>query len=418
MEDLVQRQTSHTSACHGHMLEAKRSLDGLLYDAESILRRIRIQNERIYAQNITIRDLLNDQRNYWTTYMQQQDACWTTADTNTSIIRGFDGELDQLSALITVIRSDVGMQRDSQYGQNEDDTQLRGVGNNPDITEADRLTQAPSPAPENPWDTGNEHLSSFAEMEAASCAKFKDLVMKYMSTSPTKTSLGEHIILGPTPSKWENVVFENLDCHEEREYLQYLVNQTVREIRELKREQRQDIANEYSECMSEATYVYKFAVESRDCSTGPCVDRRIQLAALEIHDAQNVISTWEPRLHDVEHAAERLRSYLVQLNNTCVLDDNVRTELHEVQTKIRELAECPGRNDFTLTVPHWVQPPGSYTPSPTPWFERWSPGEANPDHLDHLTQGQAYGNQDLDDQINAPVRPTEHQTIPDFTSYQ
>jgi hypothetical protein len=424
MEDLVHRQTAHTFACHGHMLEAKRSLDGLLYDAESILRRIRIENERIYAQNITIRDLLNDQRRYWAEYMAAQDQCWVDADNATSKIRAFDGELDQLSGLVEVIRSDVDFNRDNTYGtqntktdegRNTHNLDMGGDDRTLNETDADergrdtgngsrRITQAPTPVPAEVWDPGKPpNASSLVELEADSCAKFRDLVRKFESK-------GHHSQL---PDKSVVAGFDTMDCHQERGYLQHLVNETTREVRQLRAAARQQIADDYSDCMSEATYVYKFAVEG-DC-TGPCVDRKIQTAALEIHDAQNIISTWEPRLHDVEQAAARLRTYLVQLNGTCVLDEKVEGELYKVQLAIRELAECPGRNDFKLTVPHWVNPPTT-TPAPTPWFERWSPGDPNPDHDKHVTEGQRFGNTDLDDQITAPVRPQKHQTLPDVTT--
>lgn len=454
MEDLVHRQTSHTSACHGHMLEAKRSLDGLLYDAESILRRIRIQNERIYAQNVTIRDLLNDQRTYWAAYMLAQDQCWGDADGKKSEIQAFDGELDQLWGLVEVIRSDVDFNRDntydtqntkiddntSQYGGNRHDLDMGGDDKTLSETDNDergrdrnthpdggdrRITHPPTPAPSEVWDAGDPNFtatpSSLVEMEAASCAKFKDLVKKYESKAhviqdPIQDVHDQYGVQWSADKKYIEGGFEALNCHEERQYLQDLVNKTTIFIRKLKSDKRKEIAESYSECMSEATYVYKFAVESRDCSTGPCVDRRIQLAALEIHDAQNVISTWEPRLHDVEQAAARLRSYLVQLNTTCVLDEKVNGELRKVEEKIRELAECPGRNDFRLTVPHWVNPPQT-TPSPTPWYERWSPDDPNPDHGNHVTEGKRFGNRDLDEQITAPVRPKEHQTLPDVTTY-
>jgi len=40
----------------------------------------------------------------------------------------------------------------------------------------------------------------------------------------------------------------------------------------------------------------------------------------------------------------------------------------QIRDKIIALAECPGRNDFTINVPHWTKAT-SATPVPTPWYE-------------------------------------------------
>lgn len=355
MEDLISKQTDHASACHGKMLEAKRSLDGLLYDAESILRRIRIQNDRIYAQNVTIRDLLRDQKTYWDTYMTTQEECYRTANiTETNELSILDGELDQLNSLVNVIRSDVDFVRDSSYGAHSDDKNLA-------------LNAPPT-------------STSMVELDAEACAKLEALAKKH----------------GDDP-------FAGMNCHQEREELQRVINATAETIRELRDDKRQENTEYYSECLSEATFTYKFAIESRDCDTSPCVDRRIQISAMEIHDAQNVIATWEPRMHDVEHAAERLRSYLEQLNSTCALDELVDGDLRKVQEAIRELAECPGRNDFDLKIPHWNgDDTADPTPNPTPWYDRYDTD------LQHQTIGVQYGNTQLDDQITAPTRIPGH----------
>jgi hypothetical protein len=114
-------------------------------------------------------------------------------------------------------------------------------------------------------------------------------------------------------------------------------------------------------------------VDSTDKSN-PCVNDRISEAARKISDAQSEIAVLEPRLHDLEHAVNRLRSHLRHQNQTCDLDQSVSHRLHQIHLIVKLISECPGRNDFVLTIPHWgvdsTPPPDVTTPSPTPWFER------------------------------------------------
>lgn len=108
--------------------------------------------------------------------------------------------------------------------------------------------------------------------------------------------------------------------------------------------------------------------------SNPCVDTRISDAAGEISKAQEKIAVLEPRLHDLEHAVNRLRSHLRHQNQTCDLDTSVSDRLHQIHLIIKLISECPGRNDFVVTIPHWgvdsTPAPPVITPSPTPWFER------------------------------------------------
>merc|ERR1719359_349832 len=94
-------------------------------------------------------------------------------------------------------------------------------------------------------------------------------------------------------------------------------------------------------------------------------------AASKISDAQSEIAVLEPRLHDLEHAVNRMRSHLRHQNQTCTLDQSVSDRLYQIHLITRLISECPGRNDFVLKIPHWGEQPVT-TPSPTPWFDRES----------------------------------------------
>jgi len=71
----------------------------------------------------------------------------------------------------------------------------------------------------------------------------------------------------------------------------------------------------------------------------------------------------------------RVRKYIDELNGTCEVTDEVSKHLFKIRGLITELQECPGRNDFTLTIPHWT-PYHATTPSPTPWQDRYPATDA------------------------------------------
>jgi hypothetical protein len=154
------------------------------------------------------------------------------------------------------------------------------------------------------------------------------------------------------------------NCHEERAELNVTFYETYEELAELLDERNQSLHDNFTICLSDATYRYKYGVEGPDK-----IDDTIETAAEKIHFAQLEIAKLEPRLHDVEHAVVRMRKYIDELNDTCEVTGEITKHLALIRGLIIELQECPGRNDFTITIPHWVHPDAT-TPSPTPWQER------------------------------------------------
>jgi len=117
-----------------------------------------------------------------------------------------------------------------------------------------------------------------------------------------------------------------------------------------------------------------FVRNDNENEPNPCVDHRITQSAQNISNAQSVIAVLEPRLHDLEHAVNRMRSHLRHQNKTCTLDQHLSDRLYQIHRIVKLISECPGRNDFILTIPHWddqstPEPPVN-TPAPTPWYSR------------------------------------------------
>merc|ERR1719316_1297637 len=170
---------------------------------------------------------------------------------------------------------------------------------------------------------------SFAAMDSVACERMSAFMVSLQMKAGVKAT-------------------KTMDCHDKRAELQTAFNASFYAIAQMIKETNQSAYDNRSRCLSAATYRYKWEVEGPDK-----IDDRIEEAAKEIHDAQLEIAALEPRLHDVEHAMTRMDRYIGHLNTTCTVDESLSEHLHTVHDLIKNLQACPGRNDFTIDVPHW-----------------------------------------------------------------
>ena len=340
MKDLVYEQTKNQQNCYGKLLEAKRSLDGLLDSVNVTFRDLMAQNDIIEAMNTTIRGLLEDQQREWSEYIEDQGECVNSRAANATRLADIEDEMTELRTIANPgVRSAVDFNRARGY---QDDargavTLDQGALGNVNIDayqEEDRSAFL------------EEAATMDLSADAAACTRFSSLVQALESRHGIK------LVQGP------------VNCHAEREALQTAFTQAFLSLGDLFNRKNQTIQDQFSDCLNTATYDYKEAVEGPDG-----IDPKIQTAARQIHAAQSRIALLEPRLHDVEQAVRVMRTHIHHLNSTCTLDENVLGHLHSVQVLIGQMAECPGRNDFYLKIPHWEQT-GAPTPAPTPWHSR------------------------------------------------
>lgn len=333
MEDLISKQGTYTDYCYGEILETRRTLDGLTSAVHDTYDAIMVQNQLISARNQTIRGLLEDQQDLWSTYLDDQENC--TSRYNERISTDAQRLQDELDELQSIARPDVRSAVNYNRGEGYQEGAQEGY------TAGGRLSSL--------VETG--HTSS---MESEACKAFRALV--------SRVEQHKRVELVSTPR----------GCEENRTNLQSEFSYVYRRIAEMYDNLTQQIAVERSECYNNATYRYKVAVE------GPGgIDEQIQLAAEGIHAAQLQIARLEPEFHDVEHAHTRMNLYWEQLKTTCDRDDDVDESLKLVRRLIQELQECPGRNDFVIQVPHW-SPANVVSPAPTPWSEGQAYQAAHP----------------------------------------
>merc|ERR1719261_1604939 len=92
------------------------------------------------------------------------------------------------------------------------------------------------------------------------------------------------------------------------------------------------------------------------------ITKEISDATAAIATAKRAIEGMEPHLSDANAAVETLRDHIENLEKTCEIDSDVSDHLSNIRGLIKDLEECPGRNDFKLDVPDW-QP--AYKPNPS-----------------------------------------------------
>jgi hypothetical protein len=287
------------------------------------------ENRIMQIENYTIRHELQNQQLQWAMYQERQQECEHVWDQRTLAIRQLWDELEELRAIADPrIRSAVNFTRNAGYQEKVTGVEWAAEGR--------EAVGAVGVKPQR---------SSFAQMDATACANLNAFLATMQKKAGVKKS-------------------KELNCHEQREQLQEAFNQAYLSIvQEINNTDSNAVENR-SVCFSEATYRYKYEVE------GPGkIDDKIEEAAKKIHDAQLAIARLEPRLHDVEHAAGRMDRYIGHMNTTCTVDEGVSTDLKRIKNLIKTLQACPGRNDFTIDVPHWSNPAAT-TPSPTPWHGR------------------------------------------------
>jgi len=338
MEDLIAKQGTYTDYCYGEILETRRTLDGLQSAVHDTYDDIMVQNQIISVKNNTIRGLLEQQQIDWGYYLDEQEACTQSYNAEFQTggrVQRLQDELDELQSIARPdVRSAVNFNRGEGYQE----------GAREGYSAGGRLSFIETGA----------HVAGTSGMESEACRAFHELVSRVSKQK-------EEVLLRQAP-----------DCHENRTNLQSEFGFVYRRIAEMYDNMTQQVALERAECYNNATYKYKVAVE------GPNgIDEQIQTAATEIHAAQLQIARLEPKFHDVEHAHTRVNLYWTNLKNSCDVDNDVDESLLLVRRLIKELQECPGRNDFVIHVPHWT-PKNVISPAPTPWFDGQAYQAANP----------------------------------------
>jgi len=386
MEDLISKHSDSQDNCAAKLLEAKRSLDGLLHSVQDVYNQLMQWNAIVQAENSTIRGLLEDQQNDWDDYVSEQQSCDSMYSSDTNNLQNIQNEMTELRAIANPdVRSAVDVRRARGYqssGTTSEscpadypyvntaqtsycctstdaaaaatlDTTLCSQRNCQDATGAAvacvNNARADDSGMLSPSQTAAAAAASFAEMGEEACQSFSSLVERVQKKHGKKIMLKQ-------PSA----------CDSARTALEADFKNAFLALGKLYNEEIFTMEQNRSICLNEATYNYKAGVEGIDG-----IDDQIQDAAGKIHEAQGEIARLEPMLHDVERAVNRMRTYVETITTECGTEEYIGHLYKDIQEKIIALQECPGRNDFIIDVPHWrpKRQIGQPTPAPTPWYQ-------------------------------------------------
>jgi len=378
MEDLIKKHNSTEDNCAAKLLEAKRSLDGLLHSVQDVYNQLMQWNAIVQAENSTIRGLLEDQQNDWDDYVSQQQECDSLYSSDQTNLQNIENEMTELRAIANPdVRSAVDVRKARGY-QSSGETSVSCPADYPYVdttdkkkccTTKDATTNALSgctltrdckntagasvPCVDNARADDSGRLNpgqaaSFVEMDESSCQSFTSLLERVQKTHGKKLKFSA-----------------SGNCHEMRASLETDFKEAFKALGQLYNEEIYTAEENRSICLNKATYDYKAGVEGIDG-----IDDQIQDAAGKIHEAQGEIARLEPMLHDVERAVNRMREYVKSITSECGTEEYIGHLYESIRDKIKALQECPGRNDFIIDIPHWrpKRAIGAPTPAPTPWY--------------------------------------------------
>jgi hypothetical protein len=143
------------------------------------------------------------------------------------------------------------------------------------------------------------------------------------------------------------------ECNEQRSNLQKEFTESFTELTDLYDRTIKEIVDEYEACKMNEDLVYQDADDE--------ITKEISDATAAIATAKKAIEGMEPHLSDANAAVETLRKHIENLEKTCEIDSDVTEHLGNIRGLIKDLEECPGRNDFKLDVPDWQ--PKAHSPS-------------------------------------------------------
>lgn len=394
MKQLKQQQTSQEHSCHSRLLEARRTLDGLLHAVNTTYHEMMADNEKIRLANITIEAALEDHRNAEDKLVTDRQECENAALLQNQSLTFLEADIVQLIDISTPLRSDVSVKKDyvaetviratnenaAIGGQiaNLDPIDLEkfkfGIVNNvatamglgADVTDGTKTLHGyPGSFVELSGTQNSQLLSQVGALDSETCSQMTSLLEK----SKVRQKRVGSPIAGVQQRQDFSAQFDG----------------TFSEFTNLYSRINFEIGYNRTYCLKNASYSYNYTILGPDG-----VDSRITDAAETIHIAQQTIMVLVPRLHDLEHAVTQMREHIQYLNNTCKVDARVTVHLQTIQQLIHDMQECPGRNNFTLSIPHW-QANQPATPPPTPFGRAPGPLSDAPEaEAGHVQQATLY----------------------------
>merc|ERR1719311_1618885 len=350
LSKFIQAQQASNMACHAKQLEAKRTLDGLATKVMLLSDEIEGQESVIAGANKVVKDML------------EQGARSAESKKAEHVREYFQASYqnDEWESQV-----DVGAIRDEKanygvwdvhkYGGAHGQYAENGI-NGPDVygakDKAGRYLDNGGRSLQYQHrdyalvDTGkhSHHKTKLGEppsdMEAAADAFASKEVCHHLNSFLMKTAQNKK---KQEPNYITHEKFVQLDCNEQREALQKTFGEAYRALMQIVELGEAEAEEQKRNCYGEAY--------TKDDQAQMSYQEKINKHSAWIQAAKDVITVVLPILENAKKEFSMLEDHITDLKENCVVDDNVTTHLKSVRRLIEQLDNCPGRNDFKLTIP-------------------------------------------------------------------
>lgn len=326
----VQQQKQSSDACSAKTLEAKRSLDGIASKVLLLSDEIEAQEaiheggastiDEMLGNSKKSKEILDEDKQHCNT---QYDECWDALDTHRLEIV----ELHQMAnpELRSVI-SHGGLDHKVDYAKESKEYALEVVNHYLNLYKTADLTHIEEEYKKN--------MSSF--LQTQSCEQIAESTKKV-------SVLAGHVRKGKQPDASVPADFEGLDCDQQRVKLQEVYESAFFEILQILTNEEVLCEEEKSNCAGHAT--------GKDQGNQASYQSLIAEATRNIQTAKDVIATVLPLLDNSKKEFDILTAHIKDLEDNCEVDHDVTEHMERIRGLIKSLEKCPGRNDFTLTLP-------------------------------------------------------------------
>lgn len=304
VEEFIRRQGASSDSCHAKILEVRRTLDGILSKVTALSDEMEGSEAIIEGNTVVIKEAVDNKADN----DAQRDAAIAACDkAHEEAVADLQQYLDELAELDQIaepsVRSKIAMDLDYKH---EVDKHMRSLD----------------------LGSGTALLS-----ESANCSKLVAfLARKQMARVSNVTDASN---AAPT--------YAALDCNATRAVLQQEFTKSYTEIHKLHEDGAKLAADELEECKDEAATEHSVRQSQ--------LDGKIHDASANINAAKDTLQELTPLLNNAKEEAEALQAHIDELKKSCQIEGDVTEHLVKIRQLIHSLEECPGRNDFKLTVP-------------------------------------------------------------------
>jgi len=321
----VQQQKQSADACSARTLEAKRTLDGIASKVLLLSDEIEAQEAIHEGGSSSIKEMLDKGRRSKEILDEDKqhcnveyEACWEGLDTHRLEIV----ELHQMAnpELRSVI-SHGGLDHKVDYAKASKQYALEVVNHYLKLFKTADLTHLEDAYKKN----------ASALLQTKSCPEIAETAKKITVLRQRVMKVGEPID------------FDAMDCDEQRLKLQEVYSEAFIAILEI-------LNKEEKLCEEEKAVCGGYAVE-KDDNNQASYQSIIGDGTKNIQNAKDVIATILPLLDNAKKEFDILTAHIKDLEDNCEIDHDVTEHLERIRHLIKTLEKCPGRNDFTLSLP-------------------------------------------------------------------